>query len=127
MAGCCSACWGETAAESSDKVGVTRRVHVGDMANLVYSSAIDSESTVTAPVKLEDHALIGAAAVAMPGTTLGKGATLGAMAASLPGAQLPGEAAAVILGPARLGCPPAVWYSQRKTSCLVLLTPYRSV
>jgi len=61
------------------------------MANLVYSAAIDSESTVTATVKLEDHTLIGAAAVAMPGTTLGKGATLGAMAASLPGAQLPGE------------------------------------
>ena len=65
------------------------------MANLVYSSAIDSESTVTAPVKLEDHALIGAAAVAMPGTTLGKGSTLGAMASSLPGAQLPGEAPSV--------------------------------
>ena len=61
------------------------------MANLVYSYAIDSESSVTAPVRLEDHALIGAAAVAMPGTTLGKGSTLGAMAASLPGAQLPGE------------------------------------
>lgn len=68
------------------------------MANLVYSSAIDSESTVTAPVKLEDHALIGAAAVAMPGTTLGKGSTLGALAASLPGAQLPGEAAPAMSG-----------------------------
>ncbi len=74
------------------------RVHVGDMANLVYSSAIDSESAVTATVKLEDHALIGAAAVAMPGTTLGKGSTLGAMAASLPGAQLPGEAAPATVG-----------------------------
>ena len=71
------------------------------MANLVFSSAIDSESTVTAPVKLEDHALIGAAAVAMPGTTLGKGATLGAMAASLPGAQLPGEAAAAVVSAVR--------------------------
>ena len=35
------------------------------MANLVYSRAIDSKSAVTATVKLEDHALIGAAAVAM--------------------------------------------------------------
>ena len=60
------------------------------MANLVYCCAIDSESSVTAPVRLEDHSLIGAAAVMMPGTTVGKGSTLGAMAASLPGAQLPG-------------------------------------
>ena len=70
--------------------GAVDRVHVGDMANLVYCCAIDSESSVTAPVRLEDHALIGAAAVMMPGTTVGKGSTLGAMAASLPGAQLPG-------------------------------------
>ena len=72
------------------------------MANLVYCCATDSESSVTAPVRLEDHALIGAAAVMMPGTTVGKGSTLGAMAASLPGAQLPGghsaPAAAVIAG-----------------------------
>lgn len=66
------------------------RVHVGDMANLVTSYAIDGERIVTAAVTLEEHSLIGAAAVAMPGSTLGKGATLGAAAATLPGTQLPG-------------------------------------
>jgi hypothetical protein len=60
------------------------------MANLVTSYAIDGERIVTAPVTLEEHSLIGAAAVAMPGATLGKGSTLGALAATLPGAQLPG-------------------------------------
>ena len=66
------------------------RVHVGDMANLVLTYAIDGERSVIAPVILEAHSLIGAAAVALPGTTLGKSATLGAAAATLPGAQLPG-------------------------------------
>ncbi|CAK0786732.1 hypothetical protein CVIRNUC_009946 [Coccomyxa viridis] len=74
-----------------DSIELGSGVHVGDMANLVYCCAIDGESSVTAPVRLEDHSLIGAAAVMMPGTTVGKGSTLGAMAASLPGAQLPGE------------------------------------
>ena len=63
---------------------------MGDMANLVCTYAIDGERSVIAAVTLEAHSLIGAAAVALPGTTLGKSATLGAAAASLPGAQLPG-------------------------------------
>ena len=79
------------------------------MANLVYCCAVDSESSVTAPVRLEDHALIGAAAVMMPGTTVGKGSTLGAMAASLPGAQLPGG-----------HCAPA-----RPSDCRLLRAPQR--
>jgi hypothetical protein len=66
------------------------RVHVGDMANLVCTYAIDGERSVIAPVTLEAHSLIGAAAVALPGTMLGKSATLGAGAASLAGVQLPG-------------------------------------
>lgn len=65
------------------------------MANLVCTYAIDGERSVTAPVTLEAHSLIGAAAVALPGTTLGKSATLGAGAASLAGAQLPGTYLAV--------------------------------
>ena len=98
---------GYAAVGVSDNGATAGRVHVGDMANLVYSSAIDSETAVTAPVKLEDHALIGAAAVAMPGTTLGKGSTLGAMAASLPGAQLPGTAAPAALCSFGEGAPAA--------------------
>ncbi len=68
----------------------TRRAHVGDMANLVFSYGVDAERMVSAPIDLEEHSLVGAAAVAMPGTRLGKGATLGAVAATQPGAQLPG-------------------------------------
>ncbi|EIE23140.1 hypothetical protein COCSUDRAFT_47508 [Coccomyxa subellipsoidea C-169] len=74
-----------------DQITIKDGVHVGDMANLVCTYAIDGERSVTAPVTLEAHSLIGAAAVALPGTTLGKSATLGAGAASLAGAQLPGE------------------------------------
>ena len=55
-------------------------------------------------VRREDHTLIGAAAVMMPGTTVGKGSTLGAMAASLPGAQLPGGHSAPA-APVLAGCP----------------------
>ena len=42
---------------------LTMRMHCRywQLDYLVYSSAIDSETAVTAPVKLEDHALIGAA------------------------------------------------------------------
>lgn len=72
-----------------------RRVHVGDMANLVFSYALDAARICHAPVALEDNCLIGAAAVAMPGTKIGRGATLGALAATLPGAQLPGGACCV--------------------------------
>lgn len=67
-----------------------RSVHIGDMANLVFSYAPDAARIVHAPIVLEDNCLVGAAAVAMPGTRIGKGATLGAAAATLPGAQLPG-------------------------------------
>ena len=58
---------------------------------MVGALALDAQRIWTAPIALGDQALVGAAAVVLPGTTFGKAAILAAGSAAEAGATLAGK------------------------------------
>ncbi|KAK9904717.1 hypothetical protein WJX75_001194 [Coccomyxa subellipsoidea] len=71
-----------------DMLNIGDGTHVGDMANMVSSLAIDASSMLVAPIDIGKQVVFGVTAVIMPGTVLGDGAVLGAIAAADIGQEL---------------------------------------
>ena len=74
-----------------DMLDIGEGTHVGDLANIITSCALDASAVLVAPVQIGKQAIFGTTAVIMPGSILGKGALVGAIAATDIGQELAGD------------------------------------